>query len=450
MMRFGLRGVAAVLAAAAAAGACGDETLIYPGGAAGPAVRIEVSNSALLLNAGVPVTIGMRTVDDAGNPASAVPAISSCDGAVVGVASGTGAGQWTATATVTGVTIGDACLVVTVGSLPPESILVRVTPAALAIVGPGQILSGGTGAYALEFRHADGSVLTAPTGFPIPTVETLNDLRLPITATSDVDYDAAGQQPGFVGLRAALEGAWGGVVGNKVVEVVPGAFGGTLSAASAAPGSVVTVTRAAGGPAFDTDSKAALDGVGAYVDAFTADALTFAVPATGSTAAGTLLLSDMGSLQLAQTIGFTATKATEDVYAPGNTNTTVTPPAGAPDAATVMTANNNIYLVHGGFGAGSAARGAWNGGAQVDRYVAVTTGADSAVVTITLSWTNGSDVDLFILDGAGDEVDNSFSGSTTQEVLTFTFPASTTHYIGMSMWDAGSVITNLKLHLEGL
>jgi hypothetical protein len=443
----------AVAISAALGGACGDETIIYPGGPAGPAAGIAASRGLVVLHAGEAATIGLRAVDDSGNtvPGTA-PSITSCDASIANVNAGGAADPWTSTAEVVGVALGQTCLVASAGSVPPETVRVNVGPRLMTLVGPDTVLSGATASFTLAFTDATGATVPAPaTGFPGARVTSGNLLRMVIVPPGDpVSFSTAGQQPGTVTLTANLGADHGGTTARKTVTVAPGVFAGSFSATSAAPGSVITVTRAAGGPAFDADSKAALGAFAAYVDGFTADQLMFALPATGSTTAGTLLLSDMGPVQVAQTASITATKATEDVYAPGNTNATVSPPAGAPDASTVMTANNNIYLVHGGFGTGAASRGAWNGGTQVDHYVAVTTGAEDAVVTITLSWTNGSDVDLFILDDTGTEVANSFSGSTTQEVMTFTFPAGTTHFIGISMWSAGTDITNLRLRLAGL
>jgi hypothetical protein len=446
--------------AVAVQGCTTEDPELYLGGPAGPAAAIQLSDSRIDVAAGGTATIGMRVVDAAGNTVPGVaPTISSGNAAVATAAAGAASGQWTATATVTGVTLGEATLTVSGGGL---------TAQATALVGPGSVTisrtgggaaevpSGGSAEYELKLFDLAGNELTVPAGFPGWAVTSSNTARVSVApvAGNPLLWTATGAQPGAADLQVTTDTKApriGPVVTAKsTVTVVPGTFAGTLSAATGGPGTVVTATKAAGGPDFDADSKVTLGTTTAYVDGFNANTITFAVPPTGATGLATLTLLDMGAAQLAQTTGFTSTSAFEDIYHATNTNATVSPQVTAPEVSTIMTANRNVYFTHAGYGTGAAARGAWNGGPQVDHYFKVTTGATATPVTITLSWTNGSDVDLFILDEAGNEVAYAFSASTTQEVLSYTFPANSIRYVASSMWTAGTNITNFKLNFSGL
>ncbi|MCH7876566.1 MAG: hypothetical protein IH965_14885 [Gemmatimonadetes bacterium] len=299
---------------------CGDETLIFPGGPAGPAVAIDLSTSLFVLRIGESVTIGMQGRDETGNPiiSGATPSISSSNSSVASVVTGAGTEAWASTATVSGLAWGETTLKVTLGSLE-ELLTVRVGPAGVIITGPDQVLSGAAAAFGLEFFDGAGNTVTPPTGFVVPELESLNEFRLPLTASSDVAYDAAGQQPGFVTLQVAMSPDFGGATASKRVEVVPGVFGGTISATTAAvQGGPITVTRA-GNRTWDGDETIQIGGVvqpswdgTAASPAFPTwdpDALTFYV--SPFTAAGTydLTIVDQGAGQIAEAVSFTVTGA---------------------------------------------------------------------------------------------------------------------------------------------
>jgi hypothetical protein len=326
------RTVAVALSAAGLLSACGTDTIVYPGGPAGPPVAVSVSNGRFVMHAGESAALGVRGEDEAGNPVPSVtPTFQACDAGVASVAGGAATDQWTATATVSAVALGETCLIVTVGSLPPETILVNVGPARLVIAGPDTVLSGSDVAFTLQFYSQDGTQLTAPSsGFPTPAVVSLKSLGLPLTATSAIDYTAPGQQPGPVELQVVMDPLFGGVTANKIVEVVPGVFGGTISATTAAvQGGPILVTR---DPAFTWDGDETVrignyiadnwDGTagGAFRASWYADSIVFWIPAPVPAGTYDLVIADQGPTQVAGAVSFTVTgTATPNRQAfPGN------------------------------------------------------------------------------------------------------------------------------------
>lgn len=296
---------------------CGDEDLIFAGGTPGPAASIDLTTSLFVLRAGESVTIGMQGRDGTGNPISAqAPSIASSNSGVASVTTGAGTKAWVSTATVTAVAMGEATLNVTLGSLE-EILTVRVGPDRVVITGPDQVSSGGTGAFGVEFYDMAGNALTPPSGFVVPELASLDEARLPLTASSNVAYDAAGQQPGFVTLQFEMGPDFGGATAQKSVEVVPGPFGGMISATTAAvQGGPITLMRATG-VTWDGDEKVLINGIqqpnwngdvaGAAFPLWTADALTFYV--SPFVVAGTydLAIVDQGPGQIAEVVSFTVT-----------------------------------------------------------------------------------------------------------------------------------------------
>jgi hypothetical protein len=343
---------------------------------------------------------------------------------------------------ITGAGLGETCLTVSAGGLV-DTVEVITGPAGLVVSGPDTVGSGEQVQYSLTAVDASGGALTGSTTYDWVSSSTA---RFGVDETGLV----SGRGTGTATIRVR---APGGADATKSIVIAPGVFAGTLSLTTASGGAVVTASPGAGDPAYDNDMTVSLGTTAAWIESISADAIMFAVPATGTAGAQTLSIFNIGPDQWAQTATFTNPSATGDAYQPANLSTCggCTLPA-APSVTAIMTANNNVYFAHGGYGTGSASRGAWNGGGlpAPDHYFRVVTGAAAAAVTMTLQWTNGSDVDIFVIDAGGTEVANGFSGSSTNEIVTFTFPANTTHYVGASMWDAGSDITNFRFNFGGL
>jgi hypothetical protein len=235
----------------------------------------------------------------------------------------------------------------------------------------------------------------------------------------------------------------GGANAVKTVVVVPGVFAGALSATSAAPGELITATRAAAGAPFDADVTVRLGSINAWVDAITTDVVTFAVPATGSTAAGVLLLSNMGSDQIAETTTFTATKALEDVYGPANLDYSQ-----GPDVDVVKSATGRIYVVQNGLCSGG-------GGADCDDFFTISAGASPRTVTVNLTWVNSAgvagDLDILWVDADFTEYVGNFdgAGSAKPEVSKVTIPANTTWRLWINNYSqTAAQFSNVRITLQ--
>ncbi len=417
---------------------CGDEDLIFAGGTAGPAVAIDLTTSLFELRAGETVTIGMQGRDAAGNAVTAsTPTIASGDASVVTAAAGAANDNFAATATVTATGMGETIITVTLGSLS-ETLTARVGPGSMLITGPDTVGSGNDGQFAITALDINGA---AASGTPPLDWVTTNTGRMVVDAAGL----ASGRGTGSVTLN--VRGA-GGAGATKTVVVAPGVFAGTLSATTGDAGALLTITRAADGAPFDDDTEVNLSGEDAWVESFTANDLVIGVPSSGVAGAQDLSIVNIGPGQLEQKTTFTANTAFGDTYQPGNTTNDCTLPTTSPDLMAIRSANNYVYFSHGGFGTGSASRGCQNGGAQIDHYFTLTAGASDLNVDLFLEWDNGSDVDIIVCSDpvaftcaftffSGDDENEDGSGVT--------IPAGETWYVVITMWVAGTDISNLRM-----
>jgi len=393
---------------------------------------------------GQSTVVGGRGLDAVGNITGDAVTFTSCDGAVVTVGDG-GApeGQFTSFASLTGAGLGDACVLAQAAGFT-DTVRVSVGPAGMSIVGPDTVLSGTTVSFNVAPVDAAGTELTGTAAYVWATSNKAQLVADPALGTT------AGRSPGSVDLRVA---APGGANAKKAVVVVPDVFPGTLSATSAAPGELITATRPAGGLAFDADVAVRLASTNAFVDLITQDAVTFAVPATGSTAAAVLTISNITTDQIAHSTTFTATKAAEDVYSPGNITNDCSDPAAAPDYATVKSPSGWVYLVHNGTGQGT--RGCQNSGAVTgyDHYIVYTTGASAEVIDVEARWTLSGDNDIIVCKtdysdcpGAG------FSSGTLEELeaVDVELEANSSYWIIYSPWTGatGNNLIRIKITKE--
>jgi hypothetical protein len=420
-------------AALAAAHGCTSDPALFLGGPPGPATQLKLSSSRTALIVGDSVVIGARAQDEVSNPTGDAVTLTACDAAVT-VTGQSSSPEWSTTAFLKGAGLGSSCVVVQAAGLT-DTIRVAVGPAGLRIVGPDTLLSGGdAGTYTIEAFDASGAALSGTTEY---SFSSSNVARMAIDIPTGV---AVGKSTGAVNVQVY---APGGANAVKSVTVVPGVFLGTLSTTSAAPGALVTATRASGAAAFDADVAVRLGATAGWVDLITADVLTFAVPATGSTAADVLSLLNMGPGQIAQTTAFTATKALDDVYGPANLV-----PAAGPDVDDVMSESGNIYTVTAGACAGG-------GGADCDDFFTITAGATDREVTVTLTWVNSAaatgDLDILWCDEACAAYVGNFdgAGSSKPEVSTVTIPANTTWRLWINNYaQAAGQFSNVRITLQ--
>jgi hypothetical protein len=403
------------------------------------------------------IALGARVQDEVGNTISGtVPTITSCDNNVVTVAAGPTDPVYTANAWVRAVGLGVSCLAVSGGGLT-DTVVVTTGPAAVRIFGPNTaattdtVLSGATAAFTVVAFGRNGDTLTGTTAYEWTTSAVAN------MAIHRLTGEAAGKSPGTPLIRIR---APGGAMDQKQARVVAGIFGGSLSAATAAPGALITVSRAADGPFFDGDTQVNLGtGAAAFIDSWSASSVTFAVPATGATTAATLGMTNMGPGQVAQNGAgaFTPTSAFGDVHRPASDG-----PGTAPAYTAVRSAANWVYFTHSGFGTSAASRGVLNGGAQVDHYFLITGGPNGGSITeFRLEWSNSggtgvnaSDFDLYVCDVPTEtQCLSAFSGVINQEVATpaggFPLAPNTAYWVAASSWQSFNNIHNFRLKITG-
>jgi hypothetical protein len=435
---------------------CSEDPSLFTGGPPGPPVEQRISSSRLTVVVGDSIALGARVQDEVGNTISGtVPTITSCDNNVVTVAAGPADPVYTANAWVRAVGLGVSCLAVSGGGLT-DTVVVTTGPAAVRIFGPNTaattdtVLSGSTAAFTVVAFARNGDTLTGTTEYQWTSSAVAN------MAIHRLTGEAAGKSPGTPLIRIR---APGGAMDQKQARVVAGIFSGTLSVATAAPGALVTVSRATDGPFFDGDTQVNLGtGATAFIDSWSTGTVTFAVPSTGATTAATLGLTNMGPGQVAQNGAgaFTPAAAFLDVHDPGNQS-----PATAPDYTAVRSASNWVYFSHSGYGTGAASRGLLqgSGGTQPDHYFLITTGASGGTIAeARLEWTNGSaasDFDIFVCptNFAGDfDLCPAIllSAATTSEVGTnIPLLPNTEYFVAGSAWLAANNIHNFRLRLVG-
>jgi hypothetical protein len=311
MKRFLVGGCAALLATA-----CAGDPSLYLGGPAGPPVALELSSQRFVLRAGATTTIAGQLRDEVGNAVAGDVTFAPCDSKLT-LGAGTSAEGWATTATISPATLGESCVTATAGGFT-ETIVVRIVPGTILIVGPDTVLSGGTASFSLEFYSLDGTLLATDPDFPIPELVSTNSFRMPVTAVDPLNYGAAGQAPGLVTLQAATDIEYGSVSGDKVVTIVPGIFAGTLSANTAGQGGAITVT---GALPWNGDEFVTIGGeVGSMWSGLAADAmtdpstgsLTFLVPWNLPPGSYSVTVLNQGPFQVAQTVTtpFTVTAGT--------------------------------------------------------------------------------------------------------------------------------------------
>lgn len=427
------------VALAAAVQGCSQDPALYLGGPPGPITDLQLSNSKIALAVGESFMIGATGKDVVGNETADTPSFSSCDPSVVSVASGAGDGVFTASATVQATGLGVSCVLVQAGSFT-DTVRVTTGPVGVRVVGPDTVGSGNEGTYTIEAFDAAGAALTGTTAYEW---KSSNTARLSVNLETGV---AQGKGTGAVAVRLF---APGGANALKNLVVVPGVFSGALSATSAAPGALITATRTATGPKMDADVLVRVGTTNAFVDLITPETVTFAVPATGSTAAAVLSLSNMGSAQIAQTTAFTVTAAAADRWQPGNITNDCSDPTSAPAWSTAKSPLGWVYLTHNGTTQGT--RGCQNGGAGFDHYFIYTTGAADETVDVLANWTLSGDNDIIIC--ATDYSDCpgfGFSPGTLAELdaVDVDLLASTSYFIIFSPWTGNAGTNNIKITVK--
>jgi hypothetical protein len=434
-MKRDLLGLAAIILLAVGAGCTTDPTDSLSEGIG----AVSTSVSYVEINVGDSVAVTAETKDNQGVAIpDPLPTAASQTPAILSVAVANVAPLAQTRFYIKALAYGEGTVDVTAGG-ETVTIDVQTLPARVEISGAPDTLGSGNSAQLTAVPlDAAGNAITMDAALFTWSASPASAISVDATGL------ATGQAPGNAAVTVSGPGD---VSATANVVVAAGVFGGTLSAATAAPGTLVTATKAAAGPDFDADSKAALAGAQAWIEAFTATTLTFAVPATGATTAATLTLSDMGPTQIAQNTPFTPTSAL-DVWSPGNITDDCSDPASAPDYATEKSATGWVYFSHNGGTQGGT--GCQNGGSGFDHYFLYTTGGTPETREIRAEWKLDGDMDLIVC-----KTDYSscpatgFSGQALSEVIAAAnLAANTTYFIIFSPWEAAGGNNGVRLKIQ--
>jgi hypothetical protein len=432
-------------AALAAVAGCSEEAAVYLGGPPGPAAKQHLSNSGLVLVVGDSVALGARVEDAVGNTLSTAPSVASCDNAVVTVGSATADPVYTTGVWLHAAGLGVSCVVVSSAGFA-DTVRITTGPAALKVVGLNPDATEDTVGSGNKVTFGVIAVNRAGDTLPGTTAYDWTSSSAAVLAVHRLTGEASGKSTGTVSVRVR---APGGAMDSKSARVVAGVFAGTLSAATAGPGALVTATRAADGPFFDADASVTVGGVAGFADSWTPSTLTFAVPATGSTAAAVLGLSNMGPSQVQQNGTFTVNATDADIYSPANLDGTCSGVPTAPLWSSIASPAGNVYLVHSGGTPSCLETLADTASDHYFRYA--TTAAKS--ISLTLTWAattpTATDMDLGVCTLDFSDCTFGFSSATTTEVLNnVALDANTTYYVIMMPWQKGATRINMKLNIR--
>jgi hypothetical protein len=417
-MKRQLLGLAAVVLLAFGLGCVKDPTSTLRG--TGVAV-IQTSVSYVPVNVADSVVVTATELDGQGNILADLPDVTSLTPTVVTVAIADRPPTPGRRFYVRGVSYGVGQIVVSAGALA-DTIDVQTYPAKVEVAGaPDTLGSGATAQLSPQPLDAAGNPITVNDTFVWSS-----------SATTIVAVDAAGLATGKAPGRATVTVvAPGGASGTASIVVAPGTFAGTVNPTSGSPGQSVTITRAAGGPDFDSDTQVFFNGVRTFIDSATAtaDQIQVVIPGIGVAGPVELLLTGMGADQIAQKMSFTSNTASfDDQYDPANDD-----PATAP----AITANGNYYIV-------------LNPGDEND-FFAITAGASPLTVTVTASWFTAADVDILWADTGGNDL-GFYGGATSAnpEKSTVTIPAGTTYLIWLNLYAPGAASDLVQINVAGL
>jgi hypothetical protein len=372
----------------------GDPTTGLVGGVS----TLTTSVSYLTVNVGDSVLV-TATVRDAADEAVAAPATATSNATtVVAVSSGPAAPEPQTSFFVRGVAYGTGSVTFTSGAAT-ATVNVRTYPAFVAIVGSrDSLLSGAT--RQLSFQPEDQS----------------------LAAIAVSDTFAWSTNPSQV-------------VASVLFSVVPAPFSGTLSATTANPLQTITITKAGADPAFDADVAATFGGTPAFIQTNNGTTLSVVMPVTGKAGSVPLLITNIGSGQLARSAAFTSGSAS--IADPDSPN------GDAIGSEVVLTAKGDYFGVLRGscVQGGDIEGGAESPGDKCDKYYKVTNaGATPDTVVVQLDWLDGaassSDIDLIGCNTACSGSFN-FQGATSAnpEKASIVIPAGATRLIVVEEFD---------------
>jgi hypothetical protein len=371
----GLRG--AVLVMAFALACKGDPTVGLVGGVS----TVTPSLTYVTVNVGDSILVNAAVRDEAGNPVPvAATAVSNTTG-VVTVSPVSGAPLEYSNFFVKGITFGTGSITVTAGAAT-STINVKTYPAAIAIVGSrDSMLSGATRTMTYQSLDQSQNVITVVDTF------TWSSSNTAVISVDPVTGVLTAKSAGIATIKITGPGSPASVVATAQLSVVPAPFGGTLSATSGIAATQITLTKAASDPAFDADVAATVGGVPTYVTKNTGTTIDVVIPPLGKAGVVKVLVTNIGSGQLARSFDFTSNSATyDDANTPANEDPTTAP---------AITANGEYFaVVHGECAAGGGG-GASQAGDVCDKFFMVTNSTGGSItLSLQADWAGGTDSDV--------------------------------------------------------
>jgi hypothetical protein len=408
----------------------------------GSPFRLVLNFDSLIVNIADSTTVTGRVLDEAGNPLVEAVSMASCDQNVATVSPASDAPLVQTSYFVKGITFGGTCVNATAGSLT-DVVRIATFPATIAVTsGPDTLLSGTIGQYTFEYRDAKGNPVA---GVPDPVFETNAATVATILAAPLGAVQA--KSPGAATITVRGHGPFtGGITSTKSVLVIPGVFGGTLSAAAAVPGDIVNVTRAVGGPAFDADTRVFVRGVRTFTHGTTtADSLKFVMPQTAATGLVSFLVDQIGPDQIALADSSKLSSTTASLDGPNE------PANNNPATAPAIAANGDYYQGNHGVCTNGVATAP---GDDCDGFFRITNSlARPDTITVRLDWFNASDQDILWCDATCGAFVGNFNGATgaNPENSTVIIPAGTTWNLYINLFDPhGANPTLVRARVSGI
>ncbi len=281
------------------------------------AVSTSVNYVEVAVGDAVAVTAEAR--DAQGNALEVLPTVTSANPAVATVIVDEERSGQPAPSTIfniVGVSFGETVVTAEAGGVS-TTITVRTVPDALNIPNfPATLASGTSITLAPEVVGSDGTVIA---GLTVTWVSLDTDLATIdatglLTALSPKFEFSLGGLLRSVAIRgtvklddAAVNGKFNtaNVIAEASTFITSVAFTGTLSATSVTSGQFLTITRAAGEPAFDSDTEVFIDGAETTVASFAADTIRVALAAFTDFGVVDLVTTNVGPDQISLTTTIT-------------------------------------------------------------------------------------------------------------------------------------------------
>ena len=371
------------------------------------AAYFRLNPSSVAVNAGGEVLVDAVLVNKFGGGLNQAVTGTPCDNKITAVPdSARSAFEFPERFRITGVTLGQTCLIVSGGGIT-DTVTVRVSPATINVAGADTVRSGESLTPTIQFLNEAGQPVTGLTAASVRWTS----LSTSVAVVDSLTGVITGRAPGSGQIVATLVPQLGVTrVDTLRFVVTAGNFTGTV-APSPAP-ELAIVTFNAGAVPFDTDTNVTFDGLTTFIVSRSATQLRAVVPA-GVAATSQFVLSNLGPNQVASRGSLPIINRGTDQYEPNNTPTTGRP----------IALGDTVYTRLGGTDVG-------------DYFVLTIT--ETTAVRFDLDWIGTADVDVLIQNVSGQNF-NAFGCATSAhpEFCAYSLPAGT-YYLRLDMYEAGA------------